>query len=204
METGRDKASLVVETIGELVREIAIVPDQLSVVGTRQGPSVVIQITANAADCRRIVGKAGQCLSALKSVAHLLAEGDGRRDLQVNFTRVTSTSEHEAPFLRYVERTREWSVNECNRHLDLFAKILGAMFPGSDPTWNVTQRGDSAWWVTFLVGDGENRSRIEQCRKAVHALLVTISYRNGITIYADVTTAGGRAHEPIDAARRTA
>ena len=174
--------------IERVIRALCVCESQLTVRFNCDGTALYVDITANTADAKRIVGRGGSHLAALKSLAAAIVAGSGSR-LIVEFNRVESTELPEVPFVR-MEPVADFDDTKV---AGLFRDIIEACYPDLKVTFMSEPRDERAWtmkaWVETL--PVASPRRIYEVSRAVHYLFIPIGMNAGRAVYANVNVERG-------------
>ena len=187
-------AQSIVDNVSELIGRLSVVPDQLTVTGRMEGPALVFRICANIADSKRIVGRQGSTLAALKDMALLMSD-EVFPGLPIDFMRVEATDAPEAGMMR-----TDPASFVLEDELARFGTYVTWCFSGSKIVLDVRNEHDAVRFIATVHSD--EQQRITQCARALHVLMVLIGRKAGKTIYASVEAPSGGCDEADHAARR--
>ena len=190
----RSGAQSIVDNVSELIGRLSVVPDQLTVAGRMEGPALVFRIRANAADSKRIVGRQGSTLAALKDMALLMSDY-AHPGLPIDFMRVEATDDPEVGMMR-----TDPASFSLETELERFGSYVTWCFPESKLVLDVRNEHDAVRFIATVHSD--EQQRITQCARALHVLMVLIGRKAGKTIYASVEAPSGGCDEADHAARR--
>lgn len=193
-----------VKVVNDLIKAMCVRPDQLTIATPFDGAAVFWKITANLADCKRLVGKGGDNIQAIKTVARLAFRAVGSRK-PVEIDRIENTDEPEAPFV-HVDVSPKWDHTEV---LSLFERVVWACFPMRTIAFASRARDDRSWEMIATVGQGKvnvppSFRSVSDLSRSLHSLFVPVGINHGRIVYANVTGDGWEDHAEDDAVGRTA
>ena len=179
MSTHRDNELIeVVAGVTELVaRAMILRQDEFSLSVADAGETLHVTMTANVGDAKRLVGKSGMHLVALREISRLACWGQ-LLFRQVEFCQVQSGPEPEVQYERF--RLRNFDEDAVR---EIVSSIVSVVFPGTEIQVEFRQRDrESDWMVVDLRGGALCRYGAQKRIVGAEPVIqrAVLGYRNSI------------------------